>query len=489
MVGLLTDITSFYWYDYETFGSDPRRCRPAQFAGIRTDVELNPISEPLVLYCQPSPDFLPEPGACLMTGITPQVALERGVIEADFISRINAEFSAPGTCVAGYNNIRFDDEVTRYCLYRNLRDPYAREWKCGNSRWDLIDVMRMSFALRPEGIKWPHDKSGKTSFRLDQLTVANGVKHEAAHDALADVVATIELAKLVKNSQPRLYDFMLGLRDKKKVIALLGQGEMQPLLHVSSRYPVERSCLAVIAAVAKHPVNPNAYVAYDLSVNPEPLLALGVEELQKSLFTRTKDLRSDAIRLPLKSIHVNKCPALAPLTVLREEDRHRLDVDLGQCKKNLKLLHGYPRLAQKVQAIVGAEYVGEDIDPDFMLYEGFINDSDRSILNNIVNMKHEALSSLSPLFEDKRLPELFFRYRARNYPETLNDSENLRWAAYRRSRLTEKTVHGDLTLIEYMTELQQRNLAVDLTDDQRRILANLREYADDVAHSEWLTTS
>lgn len=485
----MTDIASFYWYDYETFGSNPRRSRPAQFAGIRTDVELNPISDPLVLYCRPSPDFLPEPAACLMTGITPQVALERGVIETDFISRINKEFSAPGTCVAGYNNIRFDDEITRYCLYRNLRDPYAREWKCGNSRWDLIDVMRMSFALRPEGINWPHDERGRTSFRLDQLTVTNGVKHEAAHDALADVVATIELAKLLKNSQPRLYDFMLGLRDKKKVIALLGQGEMQPILHVSSRYPVERNCLAVVTAVAKHPVNSNAYVTYDLSVNPEPLLTLGVEELRKSLFTRAEDLPRDAVRLPLKSIHVNKCPALAPLTVLREEDRHRLDIDLGQCNKNLKLLQRYQGLAQKVQAIVGTQYVGEETDPDFMLYDGFINDRDRNILNDIVNMRHESLSSLTPPFEDERLPELFFRYRARNYPETLNDSENLRWLAHRRSRLTQKTAHGDLTLIEYMTELQTRNLAVGLTDDQRRILANLREYVDDVAHSEWLTTA
>jgi exodeoxyribonuclease-1 len=483
------DITSFYWYDYETFGSNPKRSRPAQFAGIRTDAELNPISEPLVLYCRPSPDFLPEPRACLMTGITPQIALERGVIEAEFISRIETEFSIPGTCVVGYNNIRFDDEITRYCLYRNLRDPYAREWKFGNSRWDLIDVMRMSFALRPEGIRWPRDKSGKTSFRLDQITVTNGVKHEAAHDALADVVATIELAKLVKNSQPRLYDFMLGLRDKRKVIALLGQQGMQPILHVSSRYPVEKSCLAVVAAVAKHPVNPNAYVTYDLSVDPEPLLTLAVEDLQKLLFTRTKDLAGDAVRLPLKSIHVNKCPALAPLTVLREEDRNRLEIDLAQCKKNLNLLRGYPALAEKIQAIVGTQYVGEETDPDFMLYEGFINDRDRNILNRIVSMRYDGLSSLNPSFEDKRLPELFFRYRARNYPETLDYSENIRWAAYRRSRLTEKTVNGDLTLIEYMTELQDHNLAVDLTDDQRRILADLREYVDVVAHGDWLTTS
>src|SRR5690606_22124338 len=143
--------------------------------------------EPLVIYCQPTEDMLPQPEACLITGITPQKAKSEGIREVEFIRLIHEQFSKPDTCVAGYNSIRFDDEVTRNTLYRNFFDPYAREWQNGCSRWDLIDVMRLAYALRPDGIQWPTREDGLPSFRLEDLTRANGVEHEAAHDAMSDV--------------------------------------------------------------------------------------------------------------------------------------------------------------------------------------------------------------------------------------------------------------------------------------------------------------
>ncbi len=189
---------SFYWHDYETWGADPSRDRPSQFAGIRTDAELNVIGDPLMIYCRPTMECLPQPMACAVTGITPQKALDEGLDERAFMAAIHRELAAPGTCGVGYNSIRFDDEVTRYGLYRNFYDPYAREWKDGNSRWDLIDVVRLCCALRPDGIEWPLREDGTPSFKLEVLTAANGIGHEAAHDALSDVHATISLARLIR---------------------------------------------------------------------------------------------------------------------------------------------------------------------------------------------------------------------------------------------------------------------------------------------------
>ena len=148
------DRHTFLWHDYETFGATPRRDRPAQFAAIRTDAELNQLGEPLMLYCQPAPDFLPDPEACLITGITPQQCLEQGVPEYQFAATIEQAFALPGTIGVGYNTIRFDDEVTRFMFWRNLIDPYAREWQNECGRWDLLDVVRTAYALRPEGIQW-----------------------------------------------------------------------------------------------------------------------------------------------------------------------------------------------------------------------------------------------------------------------------------------------------------------------------------------------
>jgi exodeoxyribonuclease I len=144
----------------------------------------------------------------------------------------------------GYNSIRFDDEVTRNLLYRNLRDPYAREWR---ERQFPLGPDRHP-APRPcpeaEGIQWPCREDGSTSFRLEDLTAANGIPHAGAHDALADVRATIDLARLLKGRQPRLFDYALTLRDKRVVRDLLAKG--QPLLHVSARYPAALGCIAPV---------------------------------------------------------------------------------------------------------------------------------------------------------------------------------------------------------------------------------------------------
>ena len=229
---------SFFWHDYETFGAVPRRDRPAQFAGLRTDADLNPIDAPLMCHCRPAPDFLPEPEACLLTGILPQECLEKGLPEHAFADAIERQLARPGTVGVGYNSIRFDDEVTRFLFWRNLIDPYAREWQNQCGRWDLLDVLRCARALRPEGIEWPMHEDGRASFKLEHLTRANGLDHDSAHDALSDVRATVALARLLKTAQPKLWDFCLRLRRKDAVLDEIAAAQSQgrPFLHVSGMY-------------------------------------------------------------------------------------------------------------------------------------------------------------------------------------------------------------------------------------------------------------
>jgi len=275
---------TFLWHDYETFGANVRRDRPAQFAGIRTDAELNEIGEPLMLYCKPAPDFLPSPEACLITGITPQLCLARGIPEHEFAAQIEQVFSQPGTIGVGYNTIRFDDEITRFMFWRNLIDPYAREWQNDCGRWDLLDVVRLTYALRPEGIEWPKKDDGRPSFKLEDLARANGLLHEAAHDALSDVRATIALARLIRTRQPRLFDFALRLHKKDHVAAELGfpatRVTAKPFLHVSGMFPVERGCLAVMWPLASHPSNKNELIAWDLAHDPSELPLIDVATLR-----------------------------------------------------------------------------------------------------------------------------------------------------------------------------------------------------------------
>ncbi len=457
---------TLYWHDYETSGIDPRRDRPLQFAGIRTDEDLNEIGEPLNLYAKPAPDLLPHPEACLITGISPQRALSEGVIEAEFIRRVHAELSRPGTCGVGYNTLRFDDEFSRYTLYRNFYDPYAREWREGNSRWDIIDMLRCCHDLRPEGIEWPRDENGRPSFRLERFTAANGIEQQGAHDALVDVRATIAVARLIKEKKPRLYDYLYALRDKRKVTEQIDIARMKPLLHTSGMYTSEHGCTTVIAPLAQHPSNRNSIIVVDLRADPTPLLELGSEVLRERLYTRRSELPEGVAPIPLKQLHINKCPVIAPAKTLDEAAAERINIDIDACLRHHALLADSPGLAEKVRAIFADNpYAGESRDVDAALYDGFLGDADRAKCDEVREATPAQLAELTWRFDDERLPELLFRYRARNWPESLSEDEREQWEEYRYQRLAEVDGGGALTLDDYFETIER--LRGERDDDPR----------------------
>lgn len=476
---------SLYWHDYETFGADPRRDRPVQFAGIRTDLELNVISEPLSIFCKPADDFLPHPEACLVTGITPQQALAEGIPEAEFIRQIHREFSQANTCVVGYNNIRFDDEVTRFTLYRNFYDAYAREWQNGNSRWDIIDVARLTHALRPEGIIWPKHPDGKTSFRLEQITSANGIAHEAAHDAVSDVLATIALARLIREKQPRLYEYMFAHRSKQSVAQLLNVIKPKPVLHVSSMYPAEHGCISLVMPLAQHPANKNEIIVYDLRIDPAPFFSLSVEEMKARLFTRQDELPEGCARLPIKTIHINKSPVVVPANTLTADAVSRWELDPKVAQTYFELLQKHPIFVKNIQEIYCESTFDEIVDPDFMLYSGgFFTSADRTRMERIRKTKPENLSELDLPFDDDRLAEMLFRYRARNYPQTLNDAEKIRWKKFRWMRLTASEPGTGINFDEFEKRIQTLRYSEKINSEKLKVLDKLDDYAEWLKHNK-----
>ncbi len=450
-------MQTFFWHDYETSGADSRRDRPLQFAGIRTTLELDVIGEPVMFYAKPPRDAVPHPDACMITGIAPQDAERDGLIEAEFAARVHEQLAVPGTCTVGYNSLRFDDEFTRQMLYRNFHDPYAREWENGNSRWDLIDLARMCHALRPEGIVWPTRDDGLPSFRLEHLARANHLQQEHAHDALSDVHALIGLAKLIRVRQPRLWDWYYALRRKQKVFELLDVVNMTPVVHVSSRYPASRGCLAVVAPLAQHPGRTGEIIAYDLATDPAQWLSLDDDAIADRIFTPRADLPEDVTRIPLRTVRANRAPALAPLSVLQGVDTQRLQLDLDACLRHLETLRAATGLVEKVcRVFQQASTLPPAEDPELALYGGgFLSSAERKSLTLVRSTPPAQLRECAAAFRDPRYVELLFRYRARNWPETLDAEETARWQAFRTARLTRHTALTTLTLDDYFARITQ----------------------------------
>ncbi len=474
---------TFFWHDYETFGANVRRDRPAQFAGIRTDAQLNEVGEPVMFFCRPANDFLPEPQACLITGITPQLCLERGIPEYQFAARIEQALAEPGTIGVGYNTIRFDDEITRFMFWRNLIDPYGREWQNQCGRWDLLDVVRLTYALRPDGIEWPRHEDGRPSFRLEDLARANGLAHEAAHDALSDVRATIALASLIRSRQPKLFDFALRLHKKDQVAAELGlpttRATARPFLHVSGMFPAERGCLAVMWPLAAHPTNRNELLAWDLAHDPAELPLLDVATLRQRLFTRAADLPEGVSRLPLKSIHLNKSPmVVGNLRTLVPAMAQRWQVDLETAGRHAAIAAALPDMSAIWPEVFKRPAGDDPPDVDQDLYGGFVGNADRRRLDQLRSLSGAELAHARTGFDDGRLEELVFRYRARNFPETLAPEEQQRWEAHRSARLLDGE-GGALDLDRFFAEID--TLAATADARAEAVLGALYEYAEAIA--------
>ncbi|MFU8816781.1 MAG: exodeoxyribonuclease I [Pseudomonadales bacterium] len=419
---------TFYWYDLETSGIDSRWDRIVQFAGLRTDEHLNELGDAVCSYVALPDDVLPNPDSSLVTGITPERTRAEGISEWQALGQINALFAAPQTCVVGYNSLRFDDEFVRQGLYRTLRDPYAREWQNGNSRWDLIDLVRATGALRRDGIEWPIDEAGLPVYRLERLTEANGIDHGNAHDALSDVRATLGLARLIRDRQPKLFAYYLGCRQKKQVRALLEPFGARLCVHVSGMYPREHFGTAPIVSLCRHPTNSNSIIVADLSRDVELLVQGSADEIRESLFRP-----NNPDRPPLKEVRINRCPFIADLAVLDDENWSRLGFDRNAIRERQRRLK-QPGIAQKLMRVFTRGRQEPAIDVEAALYDGFLHDADRSRCESLQRVL--GTGGWQDLdFADPRLTELATRLKARSFPHLLSADEREAWHGFVRDKL------------------------------------------------------
>ena len=475
---------SFFFYDLETSGISPRDDRVMQFAGHRTDMDLQPVGDPENHLIKMTPDVLPVVDAVLLTGITPQQTLAEGITEAEFLKYFEEKIATPQTVFVGYNNVRFDDEFMRYMHYRNFYDPYQWQWQDGRSRWDLLDVVRMTRALRPDGIKWPVTEEGAATNRLELLTAMNGLNHDHAHDALSDVMATIMVAKLIKEKQPKLFRYLLEVRDKKAVQAVVGSGV--PFVYSSGRYASEFEKTTVAVKLCDVKGRSGSILVYDLRVDPREFIDLSIDKLAERFgVTDGNELQ----RLPVKSLQYNRCPAVAPISVLShdEESQRRIRLDRTQWENHAAVLQeakGFAKKVQEAYLIFSAKRQKQwqsqagKATVDAMLYDGdFLDDHDKHVLPTVRVAQPEQLTALAPEFHDNRMRELVPLYKARNYPQALTAEEREWWDHYCAERLLGG---GNQSRFALFAEQLQARATDHITEEQRFILQELQLYAESI---------
>jgi len=464
------------WYDLETFGRHPQWDRIAQFAAIRTDDAFEPVGEPTVAYCRLTPDYVPHPDAALITGITPQLCAERGVTEREFAAIVHGEMIEPSTCTVGYNNLRFDDEFVRALFYRNFYDPYRREYAENNSRWDILNLMRMSHDLRPEGIEWVYDEDGVPGFRLEDLARANGVEHAQAHDALSDVRATIGLARLVHRVNPKLFRYYFKLRKKDEVRRWLNLQQMEPVLHTSAMFSSPAGCTSIVLPLSVSPENPNEIIAYDLRHDPSDWLDASVEEIRRRVFTRQNEL-GDVPRIPMTGIQINRSPAIAPISTISGQRAAELEIDIDACMEHARMIRERRDILQRVRGVYAERPSRSYHDPDLQIYTGdFFPDEDRIEFEQIRTMAPEELKDSPPKLYDRRGPEMLWRYIARNYPESLTDEEREKWHSFCASRILTPEPDGAIDIGTFRRDVQNRLSRVDTPARDKVVLKALLEY-------------
>jgi exodeoxyribonuclease-1 len=468
---------TFFFYDLETSGLNPREARVMQFAGIRTDMELKQIGESYNILVKLNDDVLPSPEALMVTGITPQQTINDGISEAEFSKILATEIFAPETTVVGFNNIRFDDEFIRHLFWRNFYDPYEWSWKDGRSRWDLLDVVRMTRALRPEGIEWPVDDKGAATNRLELITKANGLNHIKAHDALSDVEALIAVTKLIKDKQPQLYEYLLKMRDKNEIKKLVNLDYKQPFVYVSGRFEAEFN-KATIAFPLTTGKNGNV-VIYDLRYDPTSFVKLNQKELAKKFYATWEECQEeDFEKIPVKEIQYNRAPAVAPLGVLSQGDGwKKISLNEDTITKHKTILLSHPEFAENIRSIFeNREEFKKSINPEAQLYDSFVSDIDKVRVEAVRNANERQLADFHPNFVDERLPELLLHYKARNFPNSLAEDEAAAWENWRSQKIAKD-------LPSFMKSLQK---LAKITSDESKlfILQELQLWAESVAPAD-----
>ncbi|VFP83850.1 exodeoxyribonuclease I [Buchnera aphidicola] len=443
-----TDIVinkSFIFYDYETFGLNISLDKVAQFCSIETDNDFKFIRKKTILFCYPPIDYLPDPNSILITKILPQYTQQYGLNEYCFTKKIYDIFSQKNSCIIGYNNINFDNLITRNIFYRNLLDPYEWSWKNGNFSWDVLNIVRAFYIFYPKTMLWYRKINGTVSFKLSDITSINNIIHINAHDAYSDVMATFLIVQFLYKKNKKFFLFLYKISHKKFILNFISQNYNKPFFYLSSFFGSKNNNFGCIMILGMHPKFNNNLIIINLSINFKKIFHL------YSYCVRDKLKIHQLFDCGIQVVCINKSPLFFSYNSLSKQDCKRLNINYSRCQKNFFLLKNNTLLKNWILSFfLKSEKNEVDDNVDLMLYKNFFNSSDKMLFSFIHS--HVPLQWINwyPEFIDTRIKEIFFRLKARNFIKLLNFNEIKRWQLYCKHKINSTYIKKYIRKIRFL---------------------------------------
>lgn len=400
-------------------------------------------------------DYLPNPKSLLITNISIQYLQKNGINEYFFSKKIFKIFMGKNTCIVGFNNISFDNILTRHLFYRNLFDPYEWSWKNGNSSWDILDVLRAFYIFFPNKILWPKNNKGFISFKLSDITKINKIKHNNIHDAYSDVLATILVSRLLKKVSENFFFFLYFSTRKNNLLQFLKKNEKKPFFYISSFFGSSFFNIGCVMFLMFHPNIKNSFFLIDLKKNLNVLLNLYYS--QNLRINSIQELFQYGIIL----VSLNKSPIFLSYSFLSSKKCYNLKIDYLKCQRNFFLLLNnfsfltWIRSLFSQKSFFNIKNITNNV--DLMLYKNFFNFSDKNILLDFHGKKPLQWKDFYFKFKDFRIKNLIFNLLGRNFFCFLNANEKKIWKTHCLRKISNKRLKKYIRKIKILCFFYQKD--------------------------------
>ncbi|MDA8561631.1 exonuclease domain-containing protein [Gammaproteobacteria bacterium] len=458
-------MQTFLFYDIESTGLNKSFDQVLQFAGIRTDKDLNEI-ERYELKVKLNPDIIPSPFAT----ITHRISVKNNqdnISEYEAIKKIHSWINQPNTKSLGYNTLGFDDEFLRFSFFKNLLPPYSHQYANNCGRLDLYPMTAMYYLFKNEILNWPKIEN-KISLKLEQLNNANNLAKGQAHDAMVDVEATLKLAREFKK-ESKMWDYLIGFFNKNEDIARSNLLKNSPALYFNGYLGHDNNFQCPVIFLGQHKYYKNQSIW--LRLDSTKLIETTQETIQNTTQIIRKKPGEPGFLLPIKKRYLN---------YLTKERLDQTEINELWLKNNSETLKA---IASYHTNFIYPTYQNVDIDSSLYL-NGFKNSNEEKFCRDFHKAPDKEKTKIIDKAPNQNLKKQAIRILGRNFPENLSQAQLKEFNIYLKDinplneidTIIDFQNNKKLTIDKALQQIIEIKAEIKLDSEQHVLLNELEDY-------------